>query len=72
VDHPDLIVRAGPAQELQLIKAIPWRFAPLVALPKYCSAKKLVGNTLRGVIGWLPFATRKQLKRLAQFMVQNS
>jgi lipopolysaccharide biosynthesis glycosyltransferase len=55
-----------------LITSIPWHFAPPTGSAKKQYAKKLIKSTVKWLVSLLPRSAKTRLKRLAQFLVQNS
>jgi len=60
------------ARNYALVASIPWHFAPPTESAKKDYAKKLVKGALKCLVSWLPCGAKTRLKRLAQFVVQNS
>ncbi len=60
------------ARNYALVTSIPWHFAPPTESAKKHYAKKLVKGALKCLVGLLPLGAKTRLKRLAQFVVENS
>lgn len=60
------------ARNYAFIRSIPWHFAPARELPNKRYADKLIKGALKRLLACLPGGARKQVRRLAQFVVQNS
>jgi len=78
VERPDLrpiyddYRRRLLARNYAFVSSIPWQFALPRESAKTHYAKKLIKRALKCVVGSLPCGARVRLKRLAQFVVQNS
>jgi hypothetical protein len=60
------------ARNFASIKSIPWHFSPPPVSQSELHAKKFIKGALKRLFGCLPSGPRTRLKRLAQFVVQNS
>ena len=60
------------ARNYALVTSIPWHFAPPAKSPRKQYAKKLIKSAVKWLVSLLPRSAKKRLKRLAQFVVQNS
>jgi hypothetical protein len=60
------------ARNYALVTSIPWHFAPPTESARKHYPKKLFKDALKRLVSLLPFGAKARLKRLAQFVVQNS
>ncbi len=60
------------ARNYAFVTSIPWRFAPATESANRHYAKKLIKGALKCLVSLLPCGAKTRLKRLAQFVVQNS
>jgi hypothetical protein len=60
------------ARNYAFVTSIPWHFAPPTESTKKHYVKSLIKGSLRRLISLLPRGAKTRLKRLAQFVVQNS
>jgi hypothetical protein len=60
------------ANDYVLVTSLPWHFAPTTESAKKHYAKKLIKDALKYLVGLLPSGAKARLKRLAQFVAQNS
>jgi hypothetical protein len=60
------------ARNHALVTSIPWHFAPPTVSAKQQYAKKLIKSAVKRLVSLLPRSAKTRLKRLAQFVVQNS
>ena len=78
IDRPDLrpiydaYRRRLLAGNYPSVSSIPWHFAPPAESAKKHHAKNLIKGTLKNLLSLLPSSAKTRLKRLAQFVVQNS
>ena len=78
IDRPDLrpiyddYRRRLLAGNYASVTSIPWCFAPPAESAKKHHAKNLIKGTLKSLLSLLPTGTKTRLKRLAQFVAQNS
>jgi hypothetical protein len=60
------------ARNYAFVASIPWHFAPPTESAKKHYAKKLIKGALKFLVSLLPCGAKTRLKRLAQFVVQNT
>jgi hypothetical protein len=60
------------ARNYALIASIPWHFAPPTESAKKHYAKNVIKGALKCLVSLLPRAAKARLRRLAQFVAQNS
>jgi hypothetical protein len=60
------------ARNYALIASIPWHFAPPIESAKKHYAKNVIKGALKCLVSLLPRAAKTRLRRLAQFVAQNS
>ena len=78
IDRPDLrpiyddYRRRLLAGNYVSVTSIPWHFAPPTESARKHYAKNLIKGTLKSLLSLLPTGAKTRLKRLAQFVVQNS
>jgi hypothetical protein len=60
------------ARNYALVTSIPWHFAPPTESARKQYAKKLIKGALKCLVSLLPGGAKTRLKRLAQFVVQNT
>jgi lipopolysaccharide biosynthesis glycosyltransferase len=60
------------ARNYAFVASIPWQFARPTESAKKHYAKNFIKGALKYLVTWLPRGAKAQLKRLAQFVAQNS
>jgi len=60
------------ARNYALVTSIPWHFAPPTESARKHYPKKLIKDALKRLVSLLPYGAKARLKRVAQFVAQNS